>query len=134
MAVASPDADAVIVPRRPIDKFDSTASGLLEIVPGEVDWIGFGQSTETGLCHESRQFDEQAESLFHDRGLPLWRPIREFAWPLSWVCGKSFSGRLTGLVLGRALRLVFVMCHANLTNRLKAYSTFQLALREVVFA
>ena len=65
MAVASPDADAVIVPRRPIEKFDSTASGLLEIVPGEVDWIGFGQSTEAGLCHLSRQFDEQAESLFH---------------------------------------------------------------------
>jgi hypothetical protein len=42
--------------------------GLWEIVLGEVDWIGFGQSTETGLCHESRQFDEQAESLFHDRG------------------------------------------------------------------
>ncbi|HBH52993.1 MAG TPA: hypothetical protein DDY91_13990 [Planctomycetaceae bacterium] len=43
-------------------------------------------------------------------------------------------GRSTGLVLGRALRLVSVICHANLTNRLKAYSTFQLALGEVVFA
>ena len=39
--------------------------GLWEIVLGEVDWIGCGESTETGLCHVSRQFDEQAESLFH---------------------------------------------------------------------